>query len=49
MNEGQKFEALKGIDVTEKPGPSEIAHKVTKEIENEMDLSYFYLNNAAFI
>ena len=26
-----------------------VAHQVTKEIENEMDLSYFYLNNEAFI
>ena len=49
MNEGQKFEALKGIDVNEKPGPVVVAHQVTKEIENEIDLSYFYLNNEAFI
>jgi hypothetical protein len=40
---------LKGIDVNEKPGPVAVAHQVTKEIENEMDLSYFYLNNEAFI
>ncbi len=49
MNEGQRYEALMGIDNTELPGPANIVHQVLQDIENEIDLSYFYLNNDAFM
>ncbi len=38
-----------GIDPTDMPGPADVCHQVLSEIENELDLSYYYLNNAAFI
>lgn len=38
-----------GIEATDQPGPSDVCHEVLQEIENEVDLSYYYLNNAAFI
>jgi len=49
MNEGQRYEALMGIDNKEQLSSPEIVHKTKTEIENEVDLSYYYLNNDAFM
>jgi hypothetical protein len=39
-----------GIDNTDnQSAPANICHTVLEEIENELDLSYYYLNNDAFM
>ena len=49
MTEANKYEGLMGIDGNEQLAPTEVCHQVLNEIENELDLSYYYLTNDAFI
>ena len=49
MTEADKYESLMGIESTDQPAPADVCHQVLDEIENEVDLSYYYLTNDAFI
>jgi hypothetical protein len=49
MSEANKYESLMGIDGGEQLAPPEVCHQVLEEIENELDLSYFYLTNDALM
>ena len=49
MTEANKYETLMGLDgYVGALAPAEICHEILREIENELDLSYFYLTNEAF-
>ena len=49
MNEAQRYEALHGIETNQPLSETHVVHSVRDEIQNEIDLSYYYLNNDAFM